>query len=124
MTKAVHLQLVGDLTTEAFSAGFKKFTGKRSLCTEVYNDHGTNFVGANNLMNQEVQQAIISATKKVTAILAKGGCNLAFHTCRYTAFWYPVGCFDEAPIVPIFEKFSIMPDGSLLEFKTPCNPHH
>lgn len=45
-TKAVHLELVSDYTTEAFLAAFRRFTARRGLCTDVYSDCGTNFVGA------------------------------------------------------------------------------
>lgn len=35
MTKAVHLKLVSDLSTEAFLAAFKRFTTKKGLCSEM-----------------------------------------------------------------------------------------
>ena len=45
--KAVHLELVSDLTTEAFIATLRRFIGRRGLPTLILSDHGTNFVGAN-----------------------------------------------------------------------------
>ncbi|XP_071051383.1 uncharacterized protein [Onthophagus taurus] len=47
-TKAVHLELVTQLTSEAFMNAFKRFVSRRGLCRTVYSDNGTNFVGANN----------------------------------------------------------------------------
>nr|XP_031829449.1 uncharacterized protein LOC116425623 [Nomia melanderi] len=47
-TKAVHLEVVSDLTTEAFMAALKRFIARRGLCRNLYSDNGTNFVGANN----------------------------------------------------------------------------
>ncbi|KAH0807440.1 hypothetical protein GEV33_015351 [Tenebrio molitor] len=45
-TKAVHLELVGDLTTESFLAAFKRFTSRRGHVSEIFSDNGSNFVGA------------------------------------------------------------------------------
>ncbi|XP_015123431.1 uncharacterized protein LOC107045622 [Diachasma alloeum] len=71
--KAVHLEIVSDLTTEAFLAAFRRFIARRGLCGNVYSDNGTCFVGANNelrelhdfLQNKDHQQKIQSfATMK------------------------------------------------------------
>ena len=45
--KAVHLELVSDLTTQAFIATLRRFAGRRGDPTLIWSDHGTNFVGAN-----------------------------------------------------------------------------
>ena len=45
-TKAVHLELVTDLTTKAFLAAFRRFSSRRGYPTTVYSDNGTNFVRA------------------------------------------------------------------------------
>lgn len=45
-TKALHLELVSDLTTDAFIATFRRFIGRRGKPLVVYSDNGTNFVGA------------------------------------------------------------------------------
>ncbi|XP_059217542.1 uncharacterized protein LOC131994720 [Stomoxys calcitrans] len=46
VTKAVHLEAVSDLTTNAFLAAFRRFISRRGTCTDLYSDCGTNFVGA------------------------------------------------------------------------------
>ena len=45
-TRAVHLEIVSDLTTEAFLAAMKRFVGRRRLPLHVYSDNGSNFIGA------------------------------------------------------------------------------
>jgi hypothetical protein len=46
-TKAIHLELVSDLTSEAFSTALKCFIARRGLIDHLYSDSGSNFVGAN-----------------------------------------------------------------------------
>lgn len=51
-TKAVHLELVCDLTTAKFIQALRRFVARRGLCHEIYIDNGRNFVGvANELRN-------------------------------------------------------------------------
>ncbi len=65
-TKAVHLEVVGDLTTEAFLASVKRFTSRRGLPKHFHSDNATNFVGAKNelkdiyqlLSQRETQNAV------------------------------------------------------------------
>ncbi|XP_017759127.1 PREDICTED: uncharacterized protein LOC108550040 [Eufriesea mexicana] len=45
-TKAVHIELVSDLTTEAFIAALKRFIARRGRCRTIYCDNATNFKGA------------------------------------------------------------------------------
>ncbi|XP_058449025.1 uncharacterized protein LOC131428985 [Malaya genurostris] len=45
-TKAVHLDLVTDLTTAAFIASLRRFVSRRGKPAHIYCDNATNFVGA------------------------------------------------------------------------------
>lgn len=47
-TRAVHFELVSDLTSQGFLAMLKRFVSRRGLCQHLYSDNGTNFVGANS----------------------------------------------------------------------------
>ncbi|CAG7826307.1 unnamed protein product, partial [Allacma fusca] len=45
-THAIHLEPVSDLTTDAFVAALKRFVSRRGLCSDMFSDCGSNFVGA------------------------------------------------------------------------------
>ncbi|XP_055633918.1 uncharacterized protein LOC129774235 [Toxorhynchites rutilus septentrionalis] len=51
-TKAVHLELVGDLTTAAFLAALRRFVSRRGLPAEIHSDNGLNFQGASNHLRE------------------------------------------------------------------------
>lgn len=51
-TKAVHLELVSNLSTEAFMAAFRRFCSRRGACAHVYSDNGTNLVEAANKLKE------------------------------------------------------------------------
>jgi len=46
----MHLELVSNLTSEAFNAALKHFIARRVLIYHPYSDNGSNFVGANREM--------------------------------------------------------------------------
>jgi Family of unknown function (DUF5641) len=47
-TKAIHMEVVTELSTQAFFAVFDKFTSRRGLPHTMHSDNGLNFVGAQN----------------------------------------------------------------------------
>lgn len=53
-TKAVHLELVLDLSTDAFLAALHRFVSRRGLPSAIHSDCGTNFVGAAYLLRKLV----------------------------------------------------------------------
>ncbi|UYV73534.1 hypothetical protein LAZ67_10004015 [Cordylochernes scorpioides] len=48
--RAIHLELVTSLSTEAFIQALRRFIARRGRPTVIYSDNGTNFVGANNAL--------------------------------------------------------------------------
>lgn len=50
--KAVHLELVSDLTTDSFIACLRSFSVRRGLPTLLWSDHGTNFIGASKELKE------------------------------------------------------------------------
>ncbi|XP_050598908.1 uncharacterized protein LOC126926582 [Bombus affinis] len=51
-TKAVHIEVVSDLTIDAFFAAFRRFIFQRGHCATILLDNGTNFVGANKELKE------------------------------------------------------------------------
>ena len=66
VTKAVHLELVSDLSTEAFLAAFRRFANRRGRPKNVYSDNGRNFVGA----QRELKTVFSSPTAKCKILAA------------------------------------------------------
>ncbi|XP_011883823.1 PREDICTED: uncharacterized protein LOC105570973 [Vollenhovia emeryi] len=54
-TKAVHIELVEDLTTESFLAALKRFISRRGKIQNMYSDNGRNFVGADRVLQQTIE---------------------------------------------------------------------
>ncbi|XP_018377309.1 PREDICTED: uncharacterized protein LOC108770303 [Trachymyrmex cornetzi] len=52
VVKAVHLEVVSDLTTDGFLAALRRFISRRGIPTHIHSDNGTNFVGANNQLKE------------------------------------------------------------------------
>ena len=50
--KAVHIELVGDLTSETFIAALCRFIARQGFCSTIHSDNGTNFIGANNELKE------------------------------------------------------------------------
>ena len=51
-SKAVHIEVIEDLSTEDFIAGLRRFIARRGCPTEIHSDNGKNFVGTKNDLYQ------------------------------------------------------------------------
>ncbi|XP_018314711.1 uncharacterized protein [Mycetomoellerius zeteki] len=51
-SKAVHIEVLSDYTTEAFLAALRRFTSRRGLCSDIFSDCGTNFTGADRQLRE------------------------------------------------------------------------
>lgn len=90
--KAVHFEIMSNLSSEGFLAALRRFVARRGLPQHVYSDNGTNFVGANNQLKEiysiphkhldEHKEAINKYSSKYL---------VAFHTTWRPPFWRVVG---------------------------------
>ncbi|XP_062540903.1 uncharacterized protein LOC134208950 [Armigeres subalbatus] len=51
-TRALHLEAVSDLSSEAFLGALQRFVSRRGLVEHLYSDNATNFEGANNELHR------------------------------------------------------------------------
>lgn len=58
VTRATHLEVVHDLTTDSFLAAFRRFISRRGIPSEIYTDNATNFTGAQREL-QELKSAYL-----------------------------------------------------------------
>lgn len=78
-TKAIHLELVGDLSTESFLGCFRRFVARRGRCSHIWSDQGTNFVGASKELAKMWQEAKLSIPEDLINILAEDGTHWHFN---------------------------------------------
>ncbi|XP_062557813.1 uncharacterized protein LOC134222669 [Armigeres subalbatus] len=77
-TKAVHLDLVMDLTTEAFIACLRRFTGRRGIPAHIYCDNRTIFVGAHQEL-KELRKLFIGQQHQEAVAKACADDSIHFH---------------------------------------------
>ncbi|XP_043661632.1 uncharacterized protein LOC122625610 [Drosophila teissieri] len=63
-TKAIHVEVVSDLTTDSFIASLKRFIARRGLPSDIFCDNATNFAGANNKLESLKQFLFKDETTK------------------------------------------------------------
>ncbi|XP_055605028.1 uncharacterized protein LOC129753255 [Uranotaenia lowii] len=54
--RAVHVEVVYSLSTESCIMSIRRFIGRRGAPIEIHSDNGTNFRGADNILQQQVRQ--------------------------------------------------------------------
>ncbi|KMQ85212.1 hypothetical protein RF55_16360 [Lasius niger] len=69
-TKAVHLELVTELSTESFLAALRRFIARRGICSKIVSDNGTNFIGAARELT-EVYEFLQQEQQTITNQLAR-----------------------------------------------------
>lgn len=79
-TKAVHLELVSDMTSSTFLAALRRLAARRGTPGHLYSDQGTNFIGANKILQQEYADILKSVNQQeCKSEIAKMGINWHFN---------------------------------------------
>lgn len=113
-TKAIHLELANDLSTEAFIACLKRFFARRGMSESISSDNATNFVGANNELKAMFQQ--IDSTIKndlVQNFSSSKGIKWHFNPPRAPHF----GGLWEAAVKSFKTHFTRIASSSLLSYE-------
>ncbi|XP_046976357.1 uncharacterized protein LOC124542454 [Vanessa cardui] len=77
-TKAIHLELVGYLTSASFLGAFRRFVARRGKCANIWSDQGRNFVGANKDLATAWADAKLQFQGEIAQSLALDGTQWHF----------------------------------------------
>ncbi|XP_025262983.1 uncharacterized protein LOC105254436 [Camponotus floridanus] len=77
-SRAIHLEVASDYSSDAFLAAFRRFVSRRGLCEEIYSDCGTNFVGADRQL-RELFRASSSDGRRISQAVIKEGISWRFN---------------------------------------------
>ncbi|GFX82914.1 integrase catalytic domain-containing protein [Trichonephila clavipes] len=86
---AVHLDIVTDLTSNAFIATLKRFIFRRGKCAKLYSDNATNFVGA-NIELKKMFNLVCKPDEALASYMASEGIDWKFLPPRapnFGGFW-------------------------------------
>ncbi|KAJ0180229.1 hypothetical protein K1T71_003633 [Dendrolimus kikuchii] len=89
-TKAIHIEVVSDLTTQGFLAAFKRFVSRRGYCSNLWSDNGTNFVGASRELDKLFYAEKSGLHKDLAETLATNGTTWHFippHSPNFGGLW-------------------------------------
>jgi hypothetical protein len=91
VTRAVHIEVVRSLTTEAFLAALQRFIACRGKSRTIYSDNGTNFQGASNEL-YDIYNMLHSSSQmaRVKDLLTSEGCDWKFippHALHFGGLW-------------------------------------
>ncbi|GFU44539.1 uncharacterized protein TNCV_1506531 [Trichonephila clavipes] len=106
-SKAVHLEIVSDLTTDAFLATLKRFVARRGKCATISSENAKNFVGANRELKR-LHNLLKFPEEKLSSYLSSEGISWNFMPPRAPNFgglWEAgiEGILNSRPITPLSE---------------------
>ncbi|GFT21621.1 integrase catalytic domain-containing protein [Trichonephila clavipes] len=118
LRKTIHIEIVSDLTSDAFIATLKRFFSRRGKCAKLYSDNGKIFVGANKELKRFLK-LIEDSDDNLAGFLSAEGIEWKFIPPRAPSF----GGLWEASVKSIKYHLKRVVSGSNLtyeEFLTVC----
>lgn len=85
-TKAIHVEVVSNITAEAFIAALRRFIARRGEVKTMNSDNGTNFVAANRLLHELTQKETEEFNEEVVNELTSQGITWKFSPPRAPHF--------------------------------------
>jgi hypothetical protein len=90
VTRAIHLEVVSDLTSEGFLQAFKRFVARRGYCSDIWSDNATNFTGSASELRHLFNNEKDSMRQEIAEQLATNGCTWHFipsHSPNFGGLW-------------------------------------
>lgn len=84
-TKAIHLELVSNLTSDDFIAALDRFISRRGIPVELHSDQGPTFIGAKSIIKQ-LKEFFDENGDIISRHLLNKGCNFKFNPAQTPHF--------------------------------------
>ncbi|XP_055309087.1 uncharacterized protein LOC129572976, partial [Sitodiplosis mosellana] len=78
-SKAAHVELVGDLSTQKFILAIRRMMARRGIVSDFYCDRGTNFQGAKNELPRLFLEAKSTVSNEIAKLFASDGTRFHFN---------------------------------------------
>lgn len=85
-TKAIHLELARDLTTQAFIDALTRFVARRGIPNRIYSDNGKNFVGTANELPKLFYEASSQESQAIRKEFTRMSIEWHFNPARASHF--------------------------------------
>ncbi|XP_047543335.1 uncharacterized protein LOC125075669 [Vanessa atalanta] len=90
VTRAIHLEVVSELSAKGFIAAFRRFVSRCGRCQDLFSDNGTNFVGADKILSEMFNAAKSELPNEIATILNNEGTKWHFnppHSPNFGGIW-------------------------------------
>ncbi|XP_050555621.1 uncharacterized protein LOC118273288 [Spodoptera frugiperda] len=89
-TRAIHLEVVSDMTSQSFLASFKRFVARRGRVLDLWSDNGTTFVGSAKELRQLFNAERSVVASEIADFLSMNGTTWHFippHAPNFGGLW-------------------------------------